>query len=154
VSACVEAIGIASAAGEPLRSIERVEAVAGRGLAGDRYASEQGEFSDRTSGARDVTLIAAEALAALRASGVELSHLESRRNVLVRGVDVNALVGRRFRIGAVECVGRELSDPCTYLEGLTRPGVLRGLVHQGGLRAGIVVGGILAVGDEVAQLPD
>jgi MOSC domain-containing protein YiiM len=154
MSGRVEAIGIAGAAGEPLMPVERVEAVAGRGLVGDRYAGEQGEFSDRSSGMRDVTLIAAEALEALAGSGVELSHLESRRNVLVRGVDVNALVGRRFRLGAIECIGRELSEPCTYLEGLTRPGVLRGLVHRGGLRAGILLGGVLAVGDEVAELPD
>jgi len=154
LSARVEAIGIAAAAGEPLRSIERVEAIAGRGLAGDRYADERGEFSDSTSGACDLTLIAAEALEALGEGGVELSHLESRRNVLVRGLDGNSLVGRRFRIGEVECIGRELSEPCTYLEGLTRSGVLRGLVHRGGLRAGIVVGGMVAVGDEVAELPD
>jgi MOSC domain-containing protein YiiM len=154
MSGRVEAIAIAIAAGEPLRPVERVEAIAGRGLAGDRYASEQGEFSDRSSGMRDVTLIAAEALEELSEGGVELAHLESRRNVLVRGVDVNSLVGRRFRLGPVECIGRELSEPCSYLEGLTRPGVLRGLVHRGGLRAGIVGGGILEVGDEVSELAD
>jgi MOSC domain-containing protein YiiM len=149
----VEAIGIATKAGEPLRSVERVEAIAGRGLAGDRYAAESGEFSDATAGQRDITLIAAEALEAFSAeAGIELSHLESRRNVLVRGLDVNALVGRRFRLGGVECIGRELSEPCAYLQGLTRPGVLAGLVHRGGLRAGISSGGMLAVGDAVEPL--
>ena len=81
-----------------------------------------------------------------------MAALESRRNVVVRGVDVDALRGRRFRIGAVECVGRRRCEPCAHLERLTRPGVLRALVHRGGLRADIVAGGELRVGDEVAPL--
>jgi MOSC domain-containing protein YiiM len=78
--------------------------------------------------------------------------LEARRNVVVRGVDVDALRGRRFRIGDVELVGRRRCEPCAHLERLTRPGVLRALVHRGGLRADIVAGGELRVGDEVAPL--
>lgn len=146
----VEAIGICAEAGGSLVAVERVEAIAGRGLRGDRYAEEAGEFSDGTSGERDITLIAAEALERLeRDHGIELSHLESRRNVLVRGIDVNTLVGRRFRIGEIECVGNELAEPCSYLQKLTQPGVLRGLVGDGGLRGGIVHGGEIAVGDPV-----
>ena len=95
-------------------------------------------------------MIAAEALEALFAeTGIELSAAESRRNVLTRGVDLNALVGRRFRVGEVECEGIELCEPCSHLEGLTKPGVLRGLVHRGGLRAAIHRGGEIAVGDPV-----
>lgn len=113
--------------------------VADRGLAGDRYAD---------SG--DITLIEAEALEALRAeTGIALSHEESRRQVLTRGIGLNALVGKRFRVGGVECVGVELCEPCNYLQSLTYPGVLRGMVHRAGLRADIVSGGRIAVGDAV-----
>ncbi|HEV3001952.1 MAG TPA: MOSC domain-containing protein, partial [Solirubrobacteraceae bacterium] len=66
--------------------------------------------------------------------------------------DLDALIGRRFRVGEVECVGRRRCEPCAHLQRLTRPGVLRSLVHRGGLRADVVGGGVLRVGDAVAAL--
>jgi MOSC domain-containing protein YiiM len=105
--------------------------------------------SDRA--ALPAPLIAAEALDGLRDdTGIELSHEASRRNLLTRGVDLNALVGVRFTVGAVECEGIELCQPCNHLAKLTERGVLRGLVHRGGLRADILSGGEIAVGDAVA----
>ena len=72
--------------------------------------------------------------------------------MLTRGIDVNALVGRRFTIGEVECVGVELCEPCSHLESLTVPGVMKGLVHQAGLNADILNDGEIAVGDPVAAI--
>jgi len=107
----------------------------------------EGEYHD------DVTLIAVEALEGLAAdTGIELSHETSRRNVLTRGVDVNALVGRRFAVGEVECEGVELAEPCRRLARMTQDGVLRGLVHRGGLRALVRKGGEIRVGDAVRAL--
>ena len=127
--------------------LERVRAHAGRGLEGNRYLFEQ------AGPGKALTLIAAEALERLEAeSGIVLSAAASRRNVLTRGIDVNALVGRSFRIGEVECVGVELCEPCSYLESLTVPGVLTGLVHQAGLYADILDDGEIAVGDPVAVI--
>ena len=124
--------------------VERARAVAGRGLEGNRY------FFDDAPAGRALTLIAAEALEAMAdETGVVISAAESRRNVLTRGIDVNALVGRRFRIGEVECLGVELCEPCAHLESMTRPGVVKGLVHRGGLNADIVAGGQIRVGDTV-----
>ena len=77
---------------------------------------------------------------------------EARRNVVTRGIDLNALVGRRFRVGDAECVGRRLCEPCAHLQRLTHPGILRDLVHRGGLRADILEGGAIRVGDTV--VPD
>ena len=125
--------------------VERVRAVAGRGLEGNRY------FLDEPEPGRALTLIQAEALEGLeRETGIRLSAAESRRNVLTRGIDLNALVGKRFRVGAAECYGVELCEPCASLEGMTQPGVIRGLLHRGGLNADIVSDGEIAVGDEVA----
>jgi len=62
---------------------------------------------------------------------------------------LNALVGHRFTIGAAECIGRRLAEPCSHLERLTRPGILRPLVHRAGLRADILRGGTISTGDEV-----
>ena len=71
---------------------------------------------------------------------------------MTRGVDLNALAGRRFAIGEVEIAGRRWCEPCAVLQRLTAPGVLRGLVHRGGLRADIVRGGTIARGDAVSPL--
>lgn len=139
----VESIHIAAAAAAPPRSLERARAVAGRGLEGDRYFAGEGTFSDWPGG-RDLTLIEAEAA---EEAGIEPG--DARRNVVVRGVDLNALVGRRFRVGPVECEGLELAPPCNHLAKLTEPEVLRGLAGRGGLRAAILEDGEIAVGDAV-----
>ena len=146
-SGVVTALAIAPAAEAPMQSLDAVEAVPGRGLRGDRYFDGAGTFSEPGSTGRDVTLVDAAALEA-----VGLSEVEARRNVVVSGVDLDSLLGRSFRIGAVECVGRRRCEPCAHLQRLTRPGVLRGLVHRGGLRADVVRGGVLRVGDEVVAL--
>ncbi len=124
--------------------VARVRAEAGRGIEGEYH------WSPTPDSGQSITLIAAEALTGLREdTGIELSHEASRRNVLTRGIDLNALVGRRFRVGEVECEGVELCEPCNTLAKLTERGVLRGLVHRGGLRADILAGGSIAVGDAV-----
>jgi MOSC domain-containing protein YiiM len=142
-------IYVAAKAAELPRSVERVRALAGRGLEGDRYAAGIGTFSDRP-GKRDVTLIESEALEAYqRESGKKLSAAEARRNLLTQGVRLNDLVGREFQVGAVRLRGLRLSEPCTHLVRLTHPGTLRGLVHRGGLVAEVVNDGELKVGDLV-----
>jgi MOSC domain-containing protein YiiM len=130
------------------QAVDRVRAIPGRGLEGDRNFFEgPGTQPERD---RELTLIATEALDALAAEhGIELTAAESRRNVATRGVDLNELEGRRFWVGNVECEGIELCEPCNHLQGLTKPGVLRGLVHRGGLRAAILTEGEIAVGDAV-----
>ncbi|MBD0281833.1 MAG: sulfurase [Thermoleophilaceae bacterium] len=134
----VEAIHIAAEHERLPQPVEAVEVTA-EGIRGDRYF-----------GARNLTLIEAEALEGLRAdTGIELSPAEARRQVLTRGIRLNDLSGRRFTVGEVECVGEEWCEPCSHLQRLTRPGVLRGLVHRGGLRADIARGGRIAVGDDV-----
>jgi MOSC domain-containing protein YiiM len=129
---------------EPVGS---VRAFAGRGLEGNRYFYD----SDAPPG-RAVTLIATEALAEGADSGIELGAAESRRNVLTSGIDLNALVGRRFRVGSVECLGVELCEPCTTLEKLTRPGVIKAYVHRAGLNADILSDGEISVGDVIDEL--
>jgi MOSC domain-containing protein YiiM len=142
-------INIAPRLEELPTSVERIRAIEAQGLVGDRKFSPEPRPAEERD--RDLTLIAAEALEALFAeTGIELTAAESRRNVLTRGIDLNALVGRRFRVGEVECEGIQLCEPCSHLQGLTKPGVLRGLVHRGGLRAAIHRGGEIAVGDPVA----
>jgi MOSC domain-containing protein len=145
-SGTVAALLIAPAAEAPLVLVDEVEALAGLGLEGDRYAAGQGTFSGRGRG-YELTLVEAEVL-----DEIELPWAEARRNVVTKCISLNALVGRRFRVGSVECVGRRLAEPCSHLEKLARPGLLRPLVHRGGLRADITAGGNIHVGDEVVAL--
>ena len=120
------------------------------GAVGEITVTDRGLVGDRYGDAGDITLIEAEALEGLLAdTGIELSHEESRRQVLTRGIDLNAFVGERFRVGTVECEGVELCEPCNHLQSITKPGVLRGLVHRAGLRADIIAPGRIAIGDQV-----
>jgi hypothetical protein len=140
----VAAILLAAEAEAPPARVDAAEALPGRGLDGDRYAKGAGTFSAPGRGYQ-LTLVEAEVL-----DEIGLPWEDARRNVVTTGISLNALVGKRFRIGPVECVGRRLAEPCAHLEKLARPGLLRPLVHRGGLRADILSGGSIAVGDAIS----
>jgi len=145
----VDAIAVAEQATGPMRLVERARGLAGRGLEGDRYAAKAGTFTTANDTIRgyDLTLIEAEVLDELvLPNGGEISYAEARRNIVTRGVNLNALVGRRFRVGDVECLGQRLCEPCSHLERLTTKGALRGLIHRGGLRADVLTDGRISTG--------
>jgi hypothetical protein len=149
----IELIALASEAEGPMRAVSEAEAIKGRGLLGDRYERGAGTFSNPKGSGYDLTLVEAEALEELSAKGVELPTIEARRNLVVRGIALDELIGRRFRVGEVECYGQRRCEPCSHLERLTRPGVLRGLVHRGGLRADVLSGGMIRTGYGIEALP-
>jgi hypothetical protein len=137
------ALAVAADAEAPVELVEQAAAVAGRGLEGDRYFDGRGTFSNRYARGVDLTLIDA---------GAVEDPATARRNVITRGIDLNALVGRRFMVGEVECLGQRLCEPCAHLERLTEPGTLRALVHIGGLRADVLSDGTIRAGDAVRAL--
>ncbi|MCD2202709.1 MOSC domain-containing protein [Halobacterium sp. KA-6] len=155
-----ERIYTAPDAGVEMVERSDVEAVAGRGLRGDRYFSDikTGTFvtwdadEDRKDG-YDLTLIEAEAVEAIeREAGIELAPGEHRRNVVTRDVALNHLVGTRFRVGSVVCRGHRLCEPCGYLQDLLGEDVLDALAHRGGLRADVLETGVIRPGDTVEPL--
>jgi len=150
----VVAIFTCPEAGAPMVPREEVLAVPGRGLEGDRYFHRRGYYSHRHGPDREVTLIALEVLEWLRQEhGIDLDLSASRRNLVTRGLDLNALVGKEFRVGPVRMRGIRLCEPCAYLEERTgKPGLLEALVHRGGLRAQILNEGTIRVGDPVRVL--
>lgn len=134
-------LGLRTARDVPMREVEAAEAVAGKGLLGDRYAS--------ASGKRGITLIQAEHLPVIAA----LAGLESvlpatlRRNLVVSGLPLVALKGRRFRIGEAVFEGTGDCDPCSRMEAALGAGGYNAMRGHGGLCARIVSGGRIAVGD-------
>ena len=146
----VEGIYVAEKARRLPVEVDSARVVAGQGIEGDRYFLGKGSFSHWCGTGRALTLVEAEAL-----EDVGLGFAEARRNIVVRGVDLNSLVRRRFRVGGVECLGRRLCEPCKHLEKLEkRDGLMRALAGRGGLRADVLVGGVVSVGDPVVELPD
>jgi MOSC domain-containing protein YiiM len=133
----VEAINIGHS--DAIAPVGSATAVAGKGLEGDRHF-----HGDGAEPGQALTLIEAEVL-----EEVGLSGAESRRQVMVRGVRLNDLVGRRFRVGEVECLGVELCEPCLHLQQMTRPGIIKELIHRAGLNADILNDGRISVGDQV-----
>ena len=137
--------------GATLHGVPSAEVVAGRGLVGDRYYCPDG-IADP---GKEMTLIESEALAALAAEcEIHLEPSQSRRSLLTRGVPLNHLVDKEFQVGGVRLRGIRLCEPCTHLESLTIEGVRKGLIHRGGLRAQIVAGGAIRVGDQIVPHAD
>jgi mutator protein MutT len=144
----VEHIHVAPAAGLPMQARREIEATAGVGLAGDRYAAGAGFWQDaRVS--RDLTLVEAEVIDELAASGLVLAPGEARRNLTVRGVELDGLLERTFWVGEVLARGTSRCEPCRHLEEVTGKTLLRPLVRRGGLRADLLTSGTIAVGDPV-----
>lgn len=149
----IASIHVAAAAKGVMHSLDQVEAIAGVGLEGDRYATRQGTFF-KPEPDFELTLIEAEAIEALaRDYGIQLAPGDARRNLVTRGVALNHLVGREFKIGNVLIRGIRLCEPCSHLQTLTGLQVIKGLRHRGGLRAQILSGGKICVDDHVIAEP-
>ncbi|MEM6562069.1 MAG: MOSC domain-containing protein [Planctomycetota bacterium] len=142
----LEAIYVCPTAGATPVSVDDV-VVSASGLAGDRYALASGTFSrSNLADGRAVSIIAAEALEELPqfADGMH------RRNLVVRGVDLDALLGEVFRIGSVALRGVRPCPPCGYLSKLTGVDAKAPLYKRGGLRSDVVEPGTVRVGDAVS----
>lgn len=134
-----------SAAGRPV-AVDEALAVPGRGLEGDRYFLGCGTWSYERRLWSELTLLESEAL---EASGLCIEAGEARRNLVTAGIELDSLIGGRFRIGGVEAFGERTCDPCQHLDRLTGQGARAALAGRGGLRARILTRGVLRVGDAV-----
>lgn len=144
----VEWIGLRPARDVPMRAVEAAEARRGGGLDGDRYAGG--------SGKRGVTLLQAEHLPAIAALAgrADLAPALLRRNVVVSGIPLAALKGRRFRVGGVLLEGTDACDPCSRMEDALGAGGYNAMRGMGGLCARILSDGGFRIGDPVSALDD
>jgi MOSC domain len=138
----VVAIHLGAPRNPDLWEVDSVRAVAGKGLEGDRYF-----FADGAEPGRALTLVEEECV-----EDVRLAPGATRRQLTTRGVRLNDLIGKRFRVGEVECYGVELCEPCSHLEKMTRPGIVKELFHRAGINADIVSDGTISVGDPIVEL--
>jgi len=140
-------VHVAVAASAPMRELAEARLLAGKGIEGDRYAERTGTYSARHHEDRQITLIEVETLEALaRDHGIELAPHEHRRNVTTRGVPLNHLVARSFRVGECVLYGGRLNVPCQYLEDLLGKKVFKPLLNRSGLNCRIVTGGTIRPG--------
>jgi MOSC domain-containing protein YiiM len=143
-SSAVVAIHIGEEESGPLRSVDSVRAVAGRGLEGDRNFHTNGAASGKA-----LTLVEEESV---EDAGLEAG--ATRRQITVRGIRLSGLVGKRFTVGDVECYAVKLCEPCKHLESMTRPGLVKDLLHRAGINADILGDGTISVGDDVRVVED
>lgn len=150
----VEAIYRFADSGAPGELMPSARLIAGVGIDGDRYALGKGHFQSEGRWGQALTLIEAEAIEWLASEyGVEMPVVQARRNIVTRNIDLNALMGKRFRIGGLLCQGSRLAEPCAWLQKTTPARMLRGLVHRGGLRADILEAGTINHGDVIIPEP-
>ena len=138
----VEVIHLRAPDETEVREVALAEAIAGKGIEGDRYF-----FAEGARPGLALTLIEGDVV---REAG--LAPGSTHRQLTVTGTGLNDLVGKKFRVGAIECYGVMLCEPCLHLQELTRPGIIKELVHRAGINADIVVGGEIRVGDAVVEL--
>jgi MOSC domain-containing protein YiiM len=147
----VLSIHIALAGSAPVVSVSEIQAIAGKGLEGDRYYLKTGTYSKTPGSGREVTLIEIEAIEGLRREyEIAIDAAQARRNIVTRGIALNHFIDREFAVGEAVFRGTRLCEPCAHLEKLTVKGVRRGLIHRGGLHADVVHGGIIRVGDMIS----
>ncbi len=146
-------ISIAGESGGPLTRLEKTALVAGKGIPGDRCYNEQGADPDK-----QVTLIEEEKVAEFNSeTGLDVAAWQTRRNLVTRGVDLNALLGKQFMVGETLLEAVDLCQPCATLgalfatEQVPSAKVVKTMVDRGGLRATIVRGGTIRPGDRIAS---
>lgn len=147
--AFVEHIFIVARGGRPMQEVAAVEAIAGQGLAGDRYLLRTGYYTDYDE--CQVTLIQGEALDEIRSSTtVQVDHGEHRRNIVTRGIDLHELVGKRFTVGEAVLEYDRPRPPCRYIQSVSEHGMTKALGRdRGGICARVVSSGAIHVGDRI-----
>lgn len=153
----VEDIFITKVRREQPQRVAPVRLEAGKGIVGDRYHKRSLELiaaGDEVQ-SNHITLISKEELDTfLKCNEAEIDYADFRRNVLTSGIDLFALIGKRFRLGTALCQGVEDCAPCAFLAATVHRAVLPELKEKAGLRAIILEDGMLDIGDAVMPVED
>ena len=139
----------------PMKKVEQLYALAGRGIEGDRYFLGTGTYSKSPEPGRQVTLIKSEVLESLKNKlEINVKPEESRRNILTQGIEINDLIGTEFYVGTVRLRAHRITQPCLYLEKLLdQPGLYKELWDNGGISCEILSDGVIKEGDPITTSP-
>lgn len=149
----VERIYLAPAGGAAMRPVEQVEALADRGLGGDRYCERKGSGTGWDE--CQVTLIEGEHLDEIAGqTGVKVLDGEHRRNIVSRGISLDALRDKRFRIGDAVLAYDRPRPPCAYIASITEPLMTKALGKRAGICARVERSGLIRAGDPIVVIGD
>ncbi len=147
----VEKIFITPKGGAEMEAVEEAEALSGCGLRGDRYCERTGYWT--ATDECQITFIEAEALEQIVSTlGIRVQNGEHRRNVVTRGILLDTLAGKKFRVGEALFEFDRPRPPCGYIEGLTEPGMTHALVGRGGICARVLASGLIRPSDGIEVL--
>ncbi|MBV1882428.1 MAG: DUF1415 family protein [Pseudomonadales bacterium] len=148
------ALYMAGEIGKDQRSVDTFEVVANAGVVGDRY------FGKNEYPGQNLTLIESEQIQRYNEEYNESIDLaDTRRNIITKGINLNELVGKEFRVGEVTLLGVELCEPCTTLgqrltsDNMSQAAVVKAFISRGGLRVDVVSDGTISVGDRFENTP-
>jgi MOSC domain-containing protein YiiM len=145
----VEEIYITGEGSAAMERVEEVQTIEGRGIEGDRYCEGNG-FWTPYGDVCEVTLISSEDLDRIESElGIRVKSGEHRRNIVTRGIDLNDLRRKRFRIGDTVLEYDRPRPPCRHVQELTEPGMTRALKGRGGICAKVVEGGRIRAQDAI-----
>jgi MOSC domain-containing protein YiiM len=138
-------IFVASEKGAPMRSLGSVRALPGAGLEGDRYATASGSWNAGKPGNRQVSIISLEPFL-----GTAFSPEQSRRNIIVEGIETPSLIGKTFVIGSAILRGVKYCTVCNRPDDLSgKTGFKEIFRERGGILAEVIEGGEITAGDEI-----
>lgn len=145
----VEGIFITGRGSAAMQRVEEVRTIEGCGIEGDRYCEGTGYWM-AYGDVCEVTLISSEDLDFIRDEiGLRVKNGEHRRNIITRGVDLEALRGKRFRVGETVLEYDRPRPPCRHVQDLTEPGMTRALKGRGGICARVVQAGHIKAQDVI-----
>ena len=141
-------LGITPINNQSIQEVDSIEVIANQGIVGDRHFKK---FNDPYN---QISLIESEAIDNYNIKfGLNISYIDFRRNVVTKGIKLNALVGKKFKVGTVELEGLDLCRPCRHLsEILNQNNIIKEFIKKGGLRCQILSSSNINVGDKIKAL--
>ena len=141
-------IGISKKNNQKIKEVNSIDVLANQGILGDRHFQE---FNDPFN---QLSLIESENIDYYNTKyGLNIPYIDFRRNIITKGIQLNSLVGKKFKIGKVELEGIDLCRPCRHLsEVLSQDNIIKEFLRRGGLRCQILSSSSIEVGDKIEVL--
>ena len=138
-------LGIAAKNNQSIKEVNSIEVLANKGIVGDRH------FNDINDPYNQLSLIESENIDEYNVKfGLDIPYVDFRRNIVTKGIQLNDLIGKKFKIGKVELEGVELCRPCRHLtEMLDQKNILKEFMRKGGLRCEIKSSSSIKIGDKI-----